>query len=230
MLTLALGGLMVGALAFGANAQITQTLNYGSAGSPINTTFNSTLTFNQFDTVGGTLTLDSVVITLSASNVQSYNLINNDSTTHAYNNIETVGKTFLRDAGPFPFGNNLLLPVVNDQTFFSGSGVINPGDNIAFGPFTLTNSSTNTLTSGAAYLSFIGLGTISTFVQGIGTDSSVGDSNLSYNPHTSGYGSVTVVYNYHATGVPEPGSAALLIGMGVTGAGILVRFRKRNRA
>jgi len=222
---------MAGALTFGANAQvITQNFSYASAGSPVTTTFNSTLTFNQFDTVGGTLTLDSVVFTLNASNVQSYNLINNDTNTHTYNNIETVGKTFLRDNGPFPAGNNLLAPVVNDQTFFSGIGTINPGDNLAFGPATLTNTSTNTLTSGAQFLTFIGLGTINLYIQGIGTDSSIGDSNLSYNPHTLGYGDGKVVYNYHATGVPEPGSAALLIGMGVTGAGVLVRFRKRNKA
>ncbi|MEP6755900.1 MAG: choice-of-anchor E domain-containing protein [Chthonomonadales bacterium] len=232
MLTLALGGLMAGALAFGANAQvITQNLTYGSAGSPINTNFDSALTFVQFDTLGGLLTLDSVVLTLTATNDQSYDITDTDGQSHGFTSIETLGRTYLRDNGPFPAGANLLAPVDNDQVFYSGPKIFVPANGgIHYDQVTLTHSSMNTLTSGAQYNSFIGTGSITTWVAGIGLDLSITDSNLNKSPHTDGYGAVQVVYNYHPSGVPEPGSAALLIGMGVTGAGMLVRFRKRNKA
>jgi len=223
--SLAVLGLVMGIGAV-SNAQVlTQTLTYGSAGSPINTTFNSTLSFNQFDTVGGTFVLDSVQITLSASNVQSYNVINPDNTGHTYTTIETHGTTTVKDGTSV----SLTAAVVNDQVFYNGlPHFIGVGANDAYGPFTLTSSSNATYTSGAIYNEFIGTGTIPLTFHGIGQDDSIGDSNLSYNPHTSGYGSGTIVYTYHraSTGTPEPGVAALL---GSSLVGLVLFGAKRIR-
>lgn len=64
------------------------------------------------------------------------------------------------------------------------------------------------------------------YINGVGTGGIFKSNNGIIN--TSG-GNGEIVLSYTVVAVPEPGSVALLVGMGISGAGFLVRRRRRSR-
>ena len=100
-----------------------------------------------------------------------------------------------------------------------------------YGPQSVVASGSNTVASyGGSFLPFetVGAGSVVLPVTASGqSTASDQNGNISSIVRTtaSAYGSVT--YTYTPSSVPEPGSVAMLIAGGVTGAGVLVRRRKK---
>ena len=105
--------------------------------------------------------------------------------------------------------------------------------NAPFGPQTvIANGTSSAANYTGSFLPFetVGLGSIVLPVSGNGS-SSASDSNgnilTSIRTTASAFGAVTYNFTPTTTGVPEPGSVAMLIAGGMTGAGFFIRRRRK---
>jgi len=217
------GALTLGMVS-GAGAQLVQTQNFGSTGSPLTLPINQSLTFNQFNPLLGTL--NSVDVLLSGSVNVSATVNNSGLATEHYTSLQVgAGLDLENNAGKI-----LASPNIN-VFFVSTSTAIGAGAHQTYGPQLVTQSDSNlyTVADGATFSKFIGAGTIPLTLLVSNDDILSGDVNVTATPTSTGYGFGQVTYNFTplATSTPEPGVFALLTGLGATGVFALRRRRAR---
>lgn len=213
-------------------ATIVQTQNYAFTPSG-----NQTLTFNRFDTMGGTRILNSVTITTSLTKSGGSLYVDNDSAVPGSGTISqsvTVSLTSLDvDLSKEPFGalganvtstSNYFVDVGSDD----GDGSEYQAGGPDWGGTTFadnTVSQTETVRD-ASETYFAGTGTYAIKVSGVQTTDTAAISGASgaFSPATA-LGFVTITYDYTSlTPVPEPGPW-MMIGVGLSGA---LLFRRRT--
>lgn len=212
-------------------ASLTQTETFGFV-----PTGSATLTFNQFDDLGGLLTLDSITITfLLEKSGGSYQADNDSATggsvtlTHqlqgslSSSDVNLISTTFQ------PIGSSLLVTSSTNTTLTATTGdptnVFNDtglGDYFIFNPAAASNSTGGDVFSGV-WSGYIGTGTfdINALVQQNVQLTGLGGVQQAFTVSDAA-GAVTVVYNYT---VPEPTTALLV---GATGAFLLLARRRRE--
>lgn len=195
---------------------------------------SQTLTFNQFDTMGGTLTLNSVTITVTLSKTGGLHQVDNDSNetgtislTHIVQGNLTASVPLLRSNFSQIGGTGSLTATsaVVATTIGVTTGDPTPafsttyaGDYYEYIPSSALISDTGVI--GSPFQSaYEGTGTFTTTVHAIQTTTANGVGGLAqaYGPSNVS-GTVTITYDY----VPEP-SAALLGGLG-----FLIMLRRRR--
>jgi hypothetical protein len=221
---LAIATLGLAALAFAHPASAgfeTQTVTFGSSGSPLTNGSTATLAFAQFDTSLGTLT--SVTIQVSDSMTVVSQAVSFGAGTSTYTNFENTGTVVV--TGP-------------DATALSTSLSTTPGSGTITGVGTVLNvdsETNNNLGAGPTNVSSANFGAYEGV--GVGTFNVTAGANNSFSGSTSGavaasgtttsYGSVTITYTYTATAVPEPASMAM-VGIGLGALVVVSRFRRRT--
>lgn len=218
---LSLAGLSLSLLGATANAQTSGPFTYTVAQATTDFT-NTSIVLPQFDPSLGTLL--SVNLSEALSGNFGGTVTNTSATPANFRVTEDV---------------NLNLSITNTATpVLTAGGVdliaqqnytgLGSGATANFGPFAPSVSDSATYTSGSIFNQFIGPGNLGfTLATLTGTTTAGGGGNIQNNITTTAGGTITVVYQYRQNAVPEPGSVALLVGMGVTGAGLL---RKRHLA
>ena len=227
MACLAAGLLLVGASGAAEGATITQIVNYG--GIP---NVSQPLAFNQFNDLGGTLTLQSIEVLVDFDADGGRLVLDNDAAGAAAGTFEFGAKAAVSSLD-VPLLDAASLAVVGDmaavhtQAFAIGGNVgdgandYDPSapDGLAYDGTPESDSDSGFI--GAAYFaSYTGAGTYNITIdvsqwQDFG---GIGGIEWAVSPVTTS-GTVTVVYTY----VPEPATLTLL---GLGGLGLLIR-RKR---
>lgn len=216
---------LLGAAANGAT--IVQTKNYS-----FTPTGNQTLTFNEFDTLGGTRTLLSVTVTTSLTKSGGSLFVDNDSAVSAEGSISQTVTINLSATGASLYNSTLDGAIgqgVTSTTNYFVALAADDGDGAGYhetGPdWGGTAFAENTVTQTESVdniNTYIGSGTTFTVkvsgIQYTDTSSISGVAGAFTAATASGY--VTVTYNY----VPEPGSWLLVCGG--LGAGVFVRRRR----
>ena len=194
----------------GANT-ITQTLDYGSSGSPLTNPISDPLAFNQFNTSLGTLT--SVTISFSDNSAGTVQITNNGSSTGSF----AAGlneKLSLYDP------NSIKLASYTD--IGSSSGYVNIASNGSY-TFNQSASGSSPLTTLSSNLGeFEGNSTITLTLNGTATASITGPTPYNAITLSQSYGTATVTYTY---AVPEPGTGVLLMGGFLAVGGLVLRRR-----
>ena len=208
-------------------ATIVQTQNYS-----FTPTGNQTLTFNEFDTLGGTRTLLSVTVTTSLTKSGGSLFVDNDSAVSAEGSISQTVTINISATGASLYNSTLDGAIgqgVTSTTSYFTALAADDGDGAGYhesGPdWGGTAFADNTITQTESVdniNTYIGSGTTFTVkvsgIQYTDTSSISGVAGAFTAATASGY--VTVTYNY----VPEPGS--WLIVCGGLGAGVFVRRRR----
>ncbi len=212
---LSLTGLAAISFAGAANAD---TLMY-SASAPFATTeISGTLTLPQFNVPGAIL--DSISLMATADATNSGTLTNTAAQPQSFTQSFT---TQVKLAGP----NSISLkPAPGTSQDFTDLAVNVP---TAYGP--LTGTDTKTVAPALADFGlYTGAGSISLAYSSLSGQSTLGGGgNVNSAVSTVADVSAKIVYTYHTpSAVPEPGSVALLLTSGVTGAGLLARRRAKK--
>ncbi|MEY4570510.1 MAG: hypothetical protein RLZZ398_1949 [Verrucomicrobiota bacterium] len=194
-------------------------------------TDTAALTFDKFDTLGGTLTLTSITITTNVLKTGGQLSIDNDSLDPASGNISqsvtitlTSSNVSLTDVSLNPIGVNITATSTasisvgaddGDGANFQAGGP----DYATSGVFANVTATNSANVNSGAWGGYSGTGTYvitANGSQGFNT-SAFGGAALSITPATAG-SNVTVTYNY----IPEPASALL------GGLGLLTLLRRRR--
>ena len=213
---------------------ITQTHAYGP-GTP---DFITTLTYNQFNTNGGVLVLDSIQVIFGLTSQGGVYILDNDSTSAASGNFSFGAKSLATNA-TVPLLNTSFQPVV-PQLSAAHSQAFSLDPNQDDGPndwsplppdgLQYTGGTENDTKSGfianSLFALYSGLGTFSVDVDTSQFSTYGGVSGIEYavTPVTAS-GDLTIKYNYHST-LPEPGTASLMF----VGLGVLLAARRRRSA
>jgi len=210
---------------------------FNNGGVPQSNDFSGTFSFAQFNPTLGTL--QSVKIDLGSNFSTTIHVHNNSTTTDSTGNVRTEVQDGLTD-GSFTSVSNILgvtgpglnFSVLSDMvTPPQGFNNLAPGGDANFGPLTLTGFSTGTFTSGAVLSEFTGFGTTGINYTTLTTTILTFDNgNTTATQSTNGNLSATVTYTYttELAPTPEPGSVAMLFGMGVTGVAFVYRRRVKK--
>jgi hypothetical protein len=203
---LALVLLAIASIALPAQASTLGPLPTTTPIAPTLTDWAGTLEFPQFDPSLGTLI--SVELTISGA-ISTDITVANSATTGSDGTVKTECLFTVQDSG-----NNLVAPQLDLLSpVFSYS--LAPGGSISSGTLMKSGSDTQTYTSPVVLSEFTGLGSItlnaSTFTQTLLANTG---GNTAAGQVTTGSATGTVTYNF--TPVPEPGSLAMLGGLGLT--------------
>jgi len=212
---------------------ITQTQNFAFVPNG-----SQAMTFNKFDTLGGTRTLVSVTITVTLNKTGGSFEVDNDSATggtitltHTVSGAlsSSLGAGSLTDTGFSPIGGAGTLEAVNSTNQFvaattgDATNTFNStglADNVVYNPGNSSVSSTGVVNSGTTAL-YAGTGTFTQTMTANQLVSATGLGGLQQSFTVSNVsGDVTITYNY----VPEPAST-MLGGLGVIV--LLTRHRRR---
>jgi len=232
---------IVGVLSVCAQATlIVQTQNY--SGTP---TFSQGLTFNQFDDMGGTRILQSILVEATL-NVQGGALrLDNDSESVGSGQVTFGGQllltptgVFIRDSG----GNDIIQPGDVKPSGTSPTITLQPDDgdtevggtpnfssagtDYGFYNGTAQSDSDSGYVGSSYWSAYLGTGTynISADVTQVADYSAFSGVQAQIDPLTAD-GTVTITYNYEDYVIPEPATMALL-SLGIGG----MVFRRRKRA
>ncbi len=212
-----LAGLAAISFAGAANAD---TLMYTASAPSATTEISGTLTLPQFNVPGAILDSVSLMATSNATN--SGTLTNTAAQPQSFTQSFTTQVTL---TGP---ASIKLKPAPGTSQDFTDLAVSVP---TAYGP--LTGTDTKSATPALADFGlYTGAGSISfSYVSLSGTTTLGGGGNIVSNISTVADVSAKVVYTYHLqpTDVPEPGSVAMMIAGGITGAGFFVRRRRSSK-
>ena len=179
-------------------------------------TGDQSLTFEQFDSLGGSLTLLSVRIDLDATISADNVTITNNGTSPA-----DYGAKFKADISGVDSVSGALSASVTDIIVLSGlQNIAGGGGSYDFGSLVSQKGmDDNTLTTGLG--DFIGTGTYTFDILGTGAALVVngfGSASLTYYDFKA-FGDATITYTY----LPEPGAMVLL----ATGGLALIRRRRK---
>ena len=213
---LALTGLAAISFAGVANAD---TSGPFTASAPSATTeISGSLSLPKFNVPGAVL--DSITLSATSNATNSGNLTN----TAAQQQTFKIGfDTLVTLTGPNAIS---LSPDPGTSQLFTN---LAPNVQTNYGP--LVGTDTKSVAPGAGdFALYTGAGNFTLAYGSLsGQSISGGGGNIKSNISTVADVSATVVYTYHysESSVPEPGSAAMLVAGSVTGAGVLVRRRKK---
>ena len=181
---------------------------------------NSTITLPKFDPTLGTLT--EVDLSESLNGVFNGTVTNTSAGAANFRVTEDVNLVLSTGATPLltPGGVDLLAT----QTYTGlAAGASSP-----FGPFTPTVADSAVYTSGSLFNAFVGPGNIGFTLSTLtGTTTLGGGGNITNAINTTAGGTVTVLYRFQTSSVPEPGTFAMLVGMGISGSAFLIRRKRR---
>lgn len=215
---------LVSALAAGsANAlTITQTGEYGLGYSFATTNWLFTLTgLSQFDTLGGTRTLNSVALTLDAEMNQQIKGENTGANPDTLTPLASGSVAFRQGVSAILTAALSATGAPVGVTAFDGISDFGGTSGVTFPVLNDSDTVSTTLLSGGFFSGFIGTGDLSGYniqakALGAGIDSTNG--NLDQSVSTDARGRITIVYNYDERQIPEP-TSMLLIGFGLLGLG-----------
>jgi hypothetical protein len=216
---------LLAALAFAGAAQAgTVTYNFNNALST--TEINQTGNLAYFDTLGGTLILDSVDLFLHGNTTTNITLTSNASQSQSVKASSTVDLFFSSTPGSLIDLSLVDLSMLSTTNFVT----IAPGQTKSFLNILGSASYDTGLMTGGAATSFIGSGNFSISCNSITTIGMAGGGgNVSSTQATQAGCGAIVTYNYHDApvtppppSVPEPASLGLL-GLGLLGLGVARR-------
>jgi cytoskeletal protein RodZ len=193
---------------------------------PIQTTdFTKMFTFNQFDTLGGTRSLDSVELSINATGKFGGSVTNNAASTETFVAAETSAVTFTG-----PDNTSVVSNLGASQTYTN----LAAGATAPFGPFLATPGAATTFVPTADFGLFTGTGLLSplSIVSTVSGQSVTGGGGNIVAAFTTQVGATAeLVYTYHTNDrnpTPEPGAwASMSIGvLGLMALGL--RARKKN--
>ena len=227
----ALAGLALVSFADAANADTTggtsptvgpfnTNFGFGTGANPV-----TNLTLPYFDTNLGTLTGISFTVGGSVNTMFS----GQDKSGSPNNVFLTSSGTITLYSPPPPPGASTVIVFTTPTNMI---GPIAVAGNANFGPIMVNASGSNTVPSySGSFLPFeqAGGGSFTLPVTASGTSNASDDNgNITTTVQTtaSAYASVVYTYTPNTSSVPEPGSVALLIAGGVSGAALFVRRRK----
>jgi len=216
-------------LSAGANAGI---ITQSSDVSYTDTDFSGvTLSFDQFDDLGGTRVLDSIEFTLFGELLSTARVENLSSssaslitmTIRALLSLTTITGDSLVSTLP-------SLERTFDADVFDGVIDFDETSGRTFEDLYTSNTNSNIITDSTIMSLFLGTGNINTFLSGLADTSTTGGGNILSGFETDARGYVDVVYNYSevpTTEVSEPHNAALL-GLGLAGMFFARRKNKKS--
>ena len=223
-LVIGLGSLLAIGLATGAKGS---TLQFTSTvpSADIATGFPQSFTLQKFDTSLGTL--NSIDLFLTGKYAGTIKVFNSNTTDETLNNANASIQMTLTGPGPVSLSVSPAVSVTgpanlpHGQTlsFLGGTGTATGSLSVPGADFSLY-----TYSGGPAQF-----GNYSVDVQNANAGGSGSNAGLFFSAAGTASGSATVVYTYTQTvppGTPEPGSVALLCGMGVTGMAFVYRRRR----
>lgn len=203
---------------------------------PFLTDSSGNFVFNKFDPSLGSLQSVKVDLGLGFSTTIT---VTNSGTDASSGNVRTEVQAGVTDTGTFSTPSNILTitggntNVLIDALSPNQGYALGAGQSTTLVPISGSGSATGTFTSGAVLAEFTGLGTISmpweTFTQTVLANTG---GNTTASQVTNATISGTLTYTYNAAvipGTPEPGSVAMVIGMGVTGMAFAYRRRRAKK-
>jgi hypothetical protein len=189
------------------------------------TDFSQSFTFNQFDTMNGTRSLDSVELSIDATGNFGGTRTNNAASAESFVAAETSAVTFTA-----PDSTSVVSNLGASQTYTN----LAPGATVPFGPFVTAPGAVTKFVPTADFGLFTGTGilspgfTVSTLSSETVTG---GGGNVTSALTTQVSANASIIYTYHTNDrnpTPEPGAwASMSIGvLGLMALGL--RARKKN--
>jgi len=201
---------------------------------PFLTDSSGTFTFNQFNPTLGTL--NSVKIDLGTSFSTTITVTNSGGTAST-GTARTEVQDGLTD-GNFSIGGGNILTITGENYKVQDDVLSNPqsyslgaGQSTTLAPTSKSSTATGTFSSGAVLSEFTGVGTVGvkwdTLTQTLLANTG-GNTDASQVTNATVSATVTFDYTARSTSTPEPGSVAMLFGMGVTGMAFVYRRRVKK--
>ena len=213
--------LTVASMAVASNQELTQTFDITHAPDPQATDWDDILSLPQFDTLGGTRTLDSVTVKLDGK-IEGAIGVENTSPSSGATITSKLGANITASG---PGGVNLAVspasgPFVDVATTFDN--VFDFGGTSGFTHPNLAASGSDS--TSPALAPYIGNGNVDFSVEAIGASTASGGGSLLAQFDTKAGAKVTVTYEWHeTTTTPDAGSTVALLGGALVAIGSLRR-------